>query len=76
MNLQQDRYHYTGLLSLKNLSRNEITNWGKDLWILEKGFKACHVVDGQQRLTTFVILINEIVDFIRKQKRKIKGKKR
>ncbi len=73
MNLQQDRYHYTGLLSLKNLSRNEITNWGKDLWILEKGFKACHVVDGQQRLTTFVILINEIVDFIRKQKEN-KGK--
>ena len=36
MNLQQDRYHYTGLLSLKNLSRNEITNWGKDLWILER----------------------------------------
>lgn len=73
MNLQQDRYHYTGLLSLKNLSRNEITNWGNDLWILEKGFKACHVVDGQQRLTTFVILINEIVDFIRKQKEN-KGK--
>ena len=65
INLQQDRYHYTGLLSLKTLWRKETKDWGSDLWMIDKGFKACHIVDGQQRLTTFIILLNEIVSFAR-----------
>lgn len=65
INLQQGRYHYTGLLSLKSLDRKETKGWESDLWMVEKGFKACHIVDGQQRLTTFVILLNEIICFVR-----------
>ena len=65
INLQDGRYHYTGLLSLKNLKSSETTLWGSDLWMVSKGFKPCHIVDGQQRLTTFVILLNEIVDYSR-----------
>lgn len=65
INLQDNKYHYTGLLSLKNLSKKELKQWGDDIWIMDKGFKACHVVDGQQRLTTFVILLNEIILFAR-----------
>lgn len=64
-NLQEDRFHYTGLLSLKVLKSKETNNWGSDLWMVEKGYKPCHVVDGQQRLTTFIILLNEIVEFTR-----------
>lgn len=74
INLQQDKYHYTGLLSLKLLDRKEINNWGYDLWMVEKGFKAYHIVDGQQRLTTFVILLNEIICFVRELAEN-KGKK-
>ena len=65
INLQEDRYHYTGLLSLKNLKRRETASWGNDLWLVELGYRPCHIVDGQQRLTTFVILLNEIVSFVR-----------
>lgn len=65
INLQEGRYHYTGLLSLKTLKRNEVESWGMDIWMVEKGFKPCHIVDGQQRLTTFIILLNEIVEFVR-----------
>ena len=65
VNLQEGRYHYTGLLSLKNLKSSETTSWGSDLWMVSKGFKPCHIVDGQQRLTTFVILLNEIVEYSR-----------
>lgn len=65
INLQDGRYHYTGLLSLKNLKATETTSWGSDLWMVSKGFKPCHIVDGQQRLTTFVILLNEIVEYSR-----------
>lgn len=74
INLQQDRYHYTGLLSLKSLGRKETKDWGSDLWMVNKGFKACHIVDGQQRLTTFVILLNEIICFVRELDEN-KGKK-
>lgn len=64
-NLQEGRYHYIGLLSLKVLKSVETKSWGSDLWMMDKGFKPCHIVDGQQRLTTFIILLNEIVEFIR-----------
>ncbi len=65
INLQPDRYHYTGLLSLKPLKGKDTQNWGDDLWLVENGYKPCHIVDGQQRITTFVILLNEIVHFVR-----------
>lgn len=64
VNLQSDRYHYTGLLSLKKLNQEESRKLGNDdLWLLQSGFKAYHIVDGQQRLTTFVIMLNEIIEF-------------
>lgn len=65
INLQLDRFHYTGLLSLKPLKSKETFSWGEDLWLVENGYKPCHIVDGQQRITTFVILLNEIVGFVR-----------
>ncbi|QNN61753.1 DUF262 domain-containing protein [Erysipelothrix inopinata] len=61
-NLQKERYHYIGLLSLKELEKKEIETWGSDIWMVEVGFTACHVVDGQQRLTTFIILLNELIE--------------
>lgn len=68
VNLQSDsvRYHYTGLLSLKSLNSKETESLGEDLWLVENGYKPCHIVDGQQRITTFVILLNEIVRFVRR----------
>ena len=64
VNLQSDRYHYTGLLSLKKLNTKESRKLGNDdSWLLQSGFKAYHIVDGQQRLTTFVIMLNEIIEF-------------
>ncbi len=65
INLQPGRFHYTGLLSLKPLKTGETEGWGNDLWLVENGFKPCHIVDGQQRITTFVILLNETVSFVR-----------
>ena len=65
MNLQEDRYHYTGLLSLKAVPKSESKGWDNDKWLIDSGYKAYHVVDGQQRLTTFSILVNEIVSFVK-----------
>ena len=64
LNLTEDRYHYTGMLSLKKLNRSVYSTWKEEKWIIEeKGYEAYHVVDGQQRLTTFIILVNSILRF-------------
>lgn len=66
INLTDGRYHYTGMLSLKQLTNKDVESWGTDKWMVkENDFKPFHVVDGQQRLTTFVILLHEIVCFVR-----------
>jgi len=65
VNLPKDRYHYTGLLSLKLLADTYVKNWNDEQWLLnDRGYKAFHVVDGQQRLTTFVIVIQAICELL------------
>ena len=63
VNLAEDRYHYTGMLSLKRLKSNAYKEWKEEKWLIESSdYEAYHIVDGQQRLTTFVILVNSIDD--------------
>lgn len=66
VNLRIDREHYTGMISIKELTLDEINDWYNEKWLVEKrGYTANHIVDGQQRLTTFIILINEIINYYR-----------
>lgn len=66
LNLHQGKNHYTGLISLRAVSPNEVRKWTSDYWLLEIGFRPFHVVDGQQRLATFSIFINEIVSLVQR----------
>lgn len=69
LNLLPDRDHYTGMISLKKLDKQytDSESWNDERWLLDNwNYSAYHVVDGQQRLTTFIILINEIVNFYKK----------
>lgn len=65
LNLGGMDYHYTGLLTLEEVTREEVKSlehWKNDLWIFDRGFHACYLVDGQQRLVTLLILIRVILD--------------
>lgn len=64
VNLPKERYHYTGLLSLKAVEGNGVAS-NENKWLLDIGYKTYHVVDGQQRLTTFSILMFELITFIK-----------
>ena len=61
--------HYTGMLSLKKVSDKEIKSkvekWNDEIWLVNSGYSIFEVVDGQQRLTTIIILINEILSICR-----------
>lgn len=66
VNLPSDRFHYTGLLSLKKVDKPTWTNWNDERWLIEdRGFRPFHIVDGQQRLTTFVIFIQAVSELLK-----------
>ena len=66
INLPSDRFHYTGLLSLKKADKSVWKDWNDERWLIEdRGFRPFHVVDGQQRLTTFVIFIQAISELLK-----------
>lgn len=69
--LQTDRVHYTGLLTVERLNKNEVQNketWQDDLWLIDAGFKSYYLIDGQQRVTTSIILIHELLRHISDEK--------
>lgn len=66
VSLPSERFHYTGLLTLKKVDRDVWENWNDEHWLLkDRGYKPFHVVDGQQRLTTFVITIQAISELLK-----------
>lgn len=64
-NLPDGKNHYTGMISLKKMTDGE-TNELRWLLKSDKGYVPYHVVDGQQRLTTFIILLKCIMDKVKK----------
>ena len=70
-NLPDNNDHYTGMLSLKELTlsnnKEELEKWVDAEWLLNKDYHAYHVVDGQQRLTTLIILIQSIIEYCRER---------
>jgi uncharacterized protein with ParB-like and HNH nuclease domain len=66
INLSGDRSHYTGVLTLKELGSQEISNADNEFWLVDDhSYKMYHIVDGQQRLTTFVVFIQAFIEFVK-----------
>jgi len=63
--LESDRVHYTGVITLEPVSENIWSKWENDQWIIEDvDYKPFYVVDGQQRLTTAMLLLQAIVEAV------------
>lgn len=61
--LSDGRSHYTGVLTLQPAEDHE--KWDGDIWIIKsKKYTPLYVVDGQQRLTTAILLLQSILDKI------------
>ncbi|MCD4727207.1 MAG: DUF262 domain-containing protein, partial [Pirellulales bacterium] len=68
--LEDGRNHYTGVLTLENVPEDTVNSWSDDYWIVSaKSYQAFYVVDGQQRLTTAIVLLQVILERLKPGKK-------
>jgi len=66
VNLHPFRSHDTGVATLKQVPSGEISEDSKKFWLVDDySYKLYHGVDGQQRLTTFIIFLQSFVEPVR-----------
>ena len=66
INLPDGRSHYTGVLTLNEIPSADVQRDDKEFWLVDDhSYKLYHIVDGQQRLTTFTLFLQAFIELLR-----------
>ena len=66
INLPNRRSHYTGVLTLNEIPSAHVQQDDKEFWLVDDhSYKLYHIVDGQQRLTTFTLFLQAFIEVLR-----------
>lgn len=66
--LETNKNHYVGVLTLEPTKKIYYDKWIEDTWIIEhKSYDPFYIVDGQQRITTAIILIVAILKVMKER---------
>ncbi len=66
VNLPDGRSHYTGVLTVNEVSSAEVRQDDKEFWLIDDhSYKLYHIVDGRQRLTTFTLFLQAFIELLR-----------
>ena len=66
INLPDGRSHYTGVLTLNEIPSAKVQQDDKEFWLVDDhSYELYHIVDGQQRLTTFTLFLQAFIELLR-----------
>lgn len=66
VNLPEGRSHYTGVLTLKEIPPSQVAKDAREFWLVDDhSYRLYHIVDGQQRLTTFILFLQAYIELLR-----------
>ena len=69
LRLSAGKNHYVGVLTLEPVQERIYNQWVDDLWLIKsRKFTPYYVVDGQQRLTTSIILVKAIINLMERNR--------
>lgn len=64
--LPKDKKHYTGVLTVEPVPEEIYSKWEDDIWLINsKKYEPLYIVDGQQRLTTIIILLQVLTESLK-----------
>lgn len=65
INLEDARKHYTGVLTLKLIPDADVKKDSNERWLIDNSYSLYYIIDGQQRITTCIVLLECIIELVR-----------